>query len=76
MRIECFEVIRELSQYVDNEVLPELQRQITEHLLHCSRCTAIFDGVRNVVRLIGDSRTFNLPVGFSQRLREKLSQRG
>jgi len=47
-----------------------------EHLLHCSHCSAIFDGLRNVVRLIGDSRTFNLPVGFSQRLREKLSQRG
>ena len=74
MQIECLEVIRELSQYVDNDVTPELKQQILEHLTRCSHCTAIFDGLRNVVRLIGDRRTFALPVGFSERLRERLSQ--
>ena len=72
MKIDCHEIIRELSQYLDDDVSPELRNKIQEHLAHCAHCTAIYDGLRNVVSLVGDRRTFELPVGFSQRLREKL----
>jgi predicted anti-sigma-YlaC factor YlaD len=74
MEISCREVIRELSGYIDQDVRPELRREIEEHLAKCRHCTAIYDGMRNVIRLIGDERTFELPAGFSQRLRDKLAR--
>ena len=74
MDISCLEVIRELSNFVDKDVTPELREQILAHLSGCSRCTAVYDGLRNTITLTGDGRAFDLPAGFSQRLRVKLAQ--
>lgn len=74
MEISCLEVIRELSNYIDQEITPDLKAQIEAHLPNCKHCTAIFDGSRNVVRLVADERSFDLPAGFSQRLRDRLSK--
>lgn len=72
MEISCLEVIRELSNYVDEDVPPELRTDIEAHLPHCVHCTAVYDGLRNTITLVGDGRSFELPSGFSQRLRDKL----
>jgi len=72
VEISCREVVRELSDYIDKGLDARLRRQIEQHLACCSHCTAIYDGVRNVVTLIGDDRSFELPAGFSQRLRVRL----
>ena len=72
MEISCKEVIRELSRYIDQDVEPELRREMEEHIAKCDHCTAILDGTRNVIQLICDNRTFELPTGFSQRLRERI----
>jgi len=74
VEISCLEVIRELSNYVDKDVRPNLRAQIATHLPTCAHCTAIYDGLRNTITLVADDRTFELPVGFSQRLRVKLTQ--
>ena len=74
MDISCLEVIRELSNYIDNDVTPQLRGEILGHLTGCSRCTAVYDGLRNTITLTGDERAFNLPAGFSQRLRAKLAK--
>jgi hypothetical protein len=72
--IGCLEVIRELSSYIDNDVTPQLREQIVGHLSGCSRCTAVYNGLRNTITLTGDGRAFDLPAGFSQRLRAKLAK--
>ena len=74
MEISCLEVIRELSNYIDEDVKPELRADIEAHLPSCAPCTAIYDGLRNTITLVGDGRSFELPFGFSQRLREKLGK--
>jgi len=74
VEISCLEVIRELSSFIDHGVESELRAQIAAHLQKCAHCTAIYDGTRNVITLVGDARTFELPLGFSQRLKAKLSQ--
>ena len=75
MDIGCLEVIRELSNYMDEDVKPELRAKIEAHLPQCAHCTAIYDGLRNTITLIGDGRSFQLPSGFSQRLRDRLPHR-
>jgi predicted anti-sigma-YlaC factor YlaD len=74
MEISCREVIRELSTFIDQGVGAELRVQIEEHLAKCRHCSAIYDGTRNLIRLIGDDRVFELPAGFSQRLRNRLAR--
>jgi hypothetical protein len=74
VEISCLEVIGELSNYIDKDLMPKLREQILAHLTGCSHCTAVYDGLRNIITLTGDGRAFDLPEGFSQRLRAKLAK--
>lgn len=73
MELTCAEVLRELSNYMDEDVTPTLRLRIDAHVRACGGCRAIYDGVRNVITLVGDFETIELPIGFSKRLRQKLS---
>jgi len=75
VQISCLEVIRELSNYIDKDLSSELRAQIEEHLPGCAHCTAIYNGLRNTITLIGDARSFELPEGFSRRMRDRLSEK-
>ena len=74
MVVQCEEVWREVSDYVDGELGPELRAAIDEHLHGCKRCTAVLDGTRNVVSLYSDERMFEVPLGFSSRLQHRLEE--
>ena len=73
MTISCIEVIRQISDYIDGNVEPELKNAIREHMQGCDHCTAIYDGTRNVIQLVCDGRTFELPQGFSQRMQARIA---
>jgi anti-sigma factor (TIGR02949 family) len=72
MEIDCYQVRRALSEYLEGDLTPQLRLQIEEHLQSCSHCRAVYDGLRNVVRLLGDKKVIELPRGFSQRLYKRL----
>ncbi len=72
VEIDCYQVRRELSDYLEGDVTPELRSRIEDHLAGCAHCTAIYDGMRNVVQLLSDERMIELPEGFSQRLYKRL----
>ena len=72
VEIDCYQVRRELSEYLEDDVTPELRSQIEDHLAGCAHCTAIYDGMRNVVQLLGSERMIEMPEGFSQRLYQRL----
>jgi hypothetical protein len=70
IEISCLEVWREISNYLDKDVDPELRRRMEEHFKGCAHCSAILDGARNVVELVGDGHAFEVP--SSTRLYSKL----
>ena len=72
--IDCRHVFREISNYVEGEVDAALRARMEAHFKECAHCTAVLDGTRNVLRLVGDGEAFELPAGFSQRLYRKLEQ--
>ena len=72
MAMTCKEVWQELSNYLDNTISPPVREMLELHLAHCRHCTAIVDGIHNVITLVADGRVFALPAGFSTRLRERL----
>jgi hypothetical protein len=74
MVVNCEQVWREVSNYLDDGVEPELRSAMETHIRQCQRCTTVFEGTRNIVQLYGDERLFRTPLGFSWRLRWKLAQ--
>jgi anti-sigma factor RsiW len=68
VEIGCRAVWKIVSEYVDGELDPELRERLEAHLSVCRHCTAIVDGLRNVVRLGAEGSVIQLPPGFSKRL--------
>ena len=75
MVITCEDLWREISNYLDGEVGPELQVAIDGHLRDCKSCAAVFAGARNVNELYGDERMQQVPSGYSSRLHQALESR-
>lgn len=73
VEISCVETWREISELIDGALTPEMRNRLELHLHHCTHCTAVYDGTRNIVQLIGDDKVFDLPSGFSERLLRRLS---
>jgi Putative zinc-finger len=74
IEISCVEVWREISNYLDNEISAELRERMEAHFKGCAHCTAVLDGTRNVVKLVGDGKAFQIPDGFSKRLYTKVQK--
>jgi anti-sigma factor (TIGR02949 family) len=70
--ISCLEVWRQISNYIDGDVDPNLRARMEAHFKVCAHCTAILDGTQNVVKLVADGVEFDLPEGFSKRLYNKI----
>ncbi len=72
IEIDCHQVRRELSDYLEGDLTPQLRLRIEQHLQTCDHCRAVYDGLRNIVRLMGHEELIELPEGFSQRLYKRL----
>lgn len=72
VEIDCREVWRQLIDYMEGDLTPEMRERIAHHLQACRQCMAIYDGTRNVVRLLGDKKSIELPNGFSERLFDRV----
>jgi len=74
MELNCKHVWACISNYIDDSVAAELREEIERHLEHCEICSAILDSTRNILVLTADERIFELPVGYSERLHERLAR--
>ena len=74
MVVKCEQVWDEISNYLDDEVETSLREAIDEHIHGCERCAAVLEGTRNVIRLYGDERMSDVPLGFSHRLHRRLEE--
>ncbi len=72
--LNCEQVWREVSNYVDGEVDAVLRPAMEEHFRTCKRCASVLAGTRNVVALYGDERMLEVPAGFSRRLEKRLAK--
>jgi len=72
MELSCKHVWAHISEYIDHSVPADLLADIERHLEHCEICSAVLDSTRNILVLTADDRTFELPLGFSERLHGRL----
>ena len=71
--LNCEQVWREISNYVDGDVDAALRSSMDEHFKTCKRCASVLAGTRNIVQLYGDERMLEVPAGFSRRLEKRLA---
>jgi len=74
MKLECKHVWGHISEYLDKQLDAQLLKDIENHLENCEICSAILDSTRNILVLTADDRTYELPVGYSERLHKRLEQ--
>ena len=72
--LSCEEVRREISSYLDDDISPRMRRLLEAHLEQCRKCAVLLDSTHNVIVLLADEQRFELPVGFSLRVREMLAR--
>ena len=73
--ISCAEVRRELSNYIENDLAIELCERIEAHVARCEGCRAVFDGVKNIVCLMGAEEMIEPPPQFSRKLYDRVRKR-
>lgn len=72
MVIDCKHVWDQISDFLDDTLPSDMRALVQKHLEHCEICSAILDSTRNILILTADDRVFELPVGYSTRLHERL----
>jgi hypothetical protein len=72
--LNCEQVWREVSNYVDGHLDAGLRSAMDEHFRTCQRCSSVLAGTRSVVQLYGDERMLEVPAGFSRRLEKRLTR--
>lgn len=73
MNLDCKHVWEHISGYLDHQLDPGLLAAVEKHLENCEVCSAVLDSTRNVLVLTADNRTYELPVGYSERLHARLN---
>ncbi|HWC20089.1 MAG TPA: zf-HC2 domain-containing protein [Terriglobales bacterium] len=74
IEISCVHVWSEISNYIEGDLDPALRERMAAHFKTCAHCSAILDGTKNVIGLVADGKSFDLPQGFSERLKRRLAQ--
>jgi anti-sigma factor RsiW len=72
VEMSCVEVRRLINDYLDGDLELEGYVRVDAHLDECDHCSALYDGVRNVVSLLGSGEVFPLPQGMEGRLIQHL----
>lgn len=73
--VSCEDVLRELSNFIDDDVDPRLRAEMEAHLRRCHRCSVLHDSTRKVLYIVGDERVFEIPAGYSTRLHRFLAEK-
>src|SRR4051794_29113847 len=68
VEMSCIEVRALIVDYLDGNLELDAYIRVDTHLEHCRHCSAIYDGIRNVVALLGSGELFQPPSGLDKRL--------
>jgi anti-sigma factor (TIGR02949 family) len=68
----CEEVQSALSNYIDDDVSPELRRDLERHLAECRTCQVLYDTTRKTLQIVTNTGSFEVPEGLSERLVKRM----
>lgn len=71
----CKEVIRQLSEFLDNELTAELAAELSRHLERCEDCNIVVDTCRKTVEIYCNMEPLPLPEDVRARLDRALAEK-
>lgn len=71
--MNCQEVVRQLSEYLDGELDPELGEELRLHLVGCKDCRLIVDTTRKTIEIFCNTEPLPLPQPVRERLMRALA---
>ena len=63
--ITCEEFLAEIADYLENEVSPEVRKELELHLSQCRACHVLYDSTRKTIKIVTESSSFELPESVS-----------
>ena len=63
--ITCEEFLAEFGDYLEDQALPEVRKELELHLSQCRACQVLYDSTRKTIRIVTDSSSFDLPRSVS-----------
>jgi len=73
--LNCKSVIRELSEYLDGNLDPALEKELHRHLGHCEDCRLVVDTTRKTIEIYCTTDPLPLPPGVRERLDHALAEK-
>jgi len=73
--LNCNNVIRELSNYLDGELDATAREELERHLGRCHDCRLVVDTTRKTIQIFCNSEPIALPVDVRSRLHAALEKR-
>ena len=74
MKFTCEDLVRYLSDYLDNELDEALVSAAQEHLATCHNCRVVLDSTQKTIRLYKDQGSFvQIPSGRKNALYEQIA---
>lgn len=73
-KMDCKEVMANMSCYIDGDGSQELRKALTEHVADCRHCRVIFDTTGQMLGIVRDAEPFLVPLAVSARLYSRLER--
>jgi anti-sigma factor RsiW len=73
--LNCQDVIRDLSNYIDDGLDADLMQELESHLEDCVDCRLVVDQTKKTIEIFCDSEPVELPSDVRNRLHEAVRRR-
>jgi anti-sigma factor RsiW len=68
--LNCKGIIRELTDYLDGDLTPEVRAELEEHLAGCDDCRIVVDSTRKTIEIFCHCKPAPLPEDVRIRLHD------
>jgi hypothetical protein len=70
--ITCDEFFTEFGDYIENQVSPEVCKELELHLSQCHACQILYDSTCKTIKIVTDSKSFELPQSVSDSIVDRV----
>lgn len=72
--MKCKEIVKELADYLDEDLDSSLKASIEEHLNNCKDCRLVVDTTKQTIQIFCNSEPAPLPAETRSRLHQALTK--
>lgn len=73
--MKCQDLLKQLGEYVDGTIDPELCREFEQHLAGCTTCEVVIDNLKKTITIFKAGQPYELPLPFRSKLHEAIRAR-